>query len=92
MVEDLSMVGSDYNVALLVFFVPYILFEGTDATQDPLQPANKSIVPSNIILKRVAPSTWLSTIMFLWGNFTAPRIHCRWLMTLKALQQSDKDL
>ena len=49
--EDLGMSGNDYNIALFVFFVPYILFE----------------VPSNMILKRLAPSTWLSLIMFLWG-------------------------
>lgn len=48
------MTGNDYNVALLVFFVPYILFE----------------IPSNLILKRVAPSTWLSLIMILWGICT----------------------
>lgn len=48
------MTGNDYNVALLVFFVPYILFE----------------IPSNIILKKVAPSTWLSLIMVLWGIAT----------------------
>lgn len=46
------MKGGDYNVALFVFFVPYILFE----------------VPSNIIIKRVAPSTYLSGIMILWGK------------------------
>ncbi|KAK0658117.1 putative transporter [Lasiodiplodia hormozganensis] len=52
--EELNMTGNDYNVALLVFFVPYILFE----------------IPSNLILKRVAPSTWLSLIMVLWGICT----------------------
>ncbi|OJD34527.1 mfs transporter [Diplodia corticola] len=52
--EELGMTGNDYNVALLVFFVPYILFE----------------IPSNLILKRVAPSTWLSLIMALWGICT----------------------
>lgn len=48
------MVGNDYNVALLVFFIPYILFE----------------VPSNILIKRLAPSTYLSAIMVLWGIAT----------------------
>ncbi|KAL1862342.1 hypothetical protein Plec18170_001168 [Paecilomyces lecythidis] len=48
------MVGNDYNVALFVFFIPYILCE----------------VPSNLILKKVAPSTWLSAIMFAWGVIT----------------------
>jgi len=54
--KDLNMDprGNKYNIALLVFFVPYILFE----------------VPSNLIIKRVAPSTWLSAIMVLWGIAT----------------------
>ena len=50
--KDLSMEGNNYNIALFVFFIPYILFE----------------VPSNIILRKVAPSTWLSFIMFCWGK------------------------
>ncbi|KAL1587290.1 hypothetical protein WHR41_04431 [Cladosporium halotolerans] len=54
MTEDLNMTGDDYNVALFTFFITYILFE----------------VPSNIILKKVAPSTWLAAIMFLWGVVT----------------------
>ncbi|KAI9677626.1 MAG: hypothetical protein M1817_006581 [Caeruleum heppii] len=52
--KDLRMRGSDYNVALLIFFVPYILLE----------------VPSNLLLKKLAPSTWLSVIMFCWGIIT----------------------
>ncbi|KAI3320549.1 MFS general substrate transporter [Xylariaceae sp. AK1471] len=52
--QDLNLTGHDYNIALFVFFVPYILFG----------------VPSNIIIKRVAPSTWLSAIMVLWGIVT----------------------
>ncbi|KAF2033251.1 MFS general substrate transporter [Setomelanomma holmii] len=55
--KDLDMVGEKagrYNVALFIFFVPYILFE----------------VPSNLVLKRLAPSTWLSLIMVLWGIST----------------------
>ncbi|KAF2122531.1 major facilitator superfamily domain-containing protein [Lophiotrema nucula] len=52
--DDLHMVGSDYNIALFTFFVPYIIFE----------------VPSNLIIKKMAPSTWLSLIMVLWGIAT----------------------
>lgn len=48
----LGLSGPQYNIALFIFFVPYILFE----------------VPSNILLKKIAPSTWLSSIMFLWGQ------------------------
>ncbi|KAJ4984912.1 transporter-like protein [Stagonosporopsis vannaccii] len=51
---DLDMRGSDYNIALFIFFIPYILFE----------------VPSNLVLKRMKPSTWLSLIMVLWGIST----------------------
>ena len=54
MLEDLDMTGDDFNVALFIFFVLYILFE----------------VPSNIIIKRISPSTWLSGIMFCWGIIT----------------------
>lgn len=53
--KDLKMKGQDYNVALFVFFIPYILFE----------------VPSNILIRKFAPSTWLSGIMMLWGELTA---------------------
>ena len=49
--KDLKMKGQDYNVALFIFFIPYILFE----------------VPSNFIIRKIAPSTWLSSIMVLWG-------------------------
>lgn len=50
---DLSMEGNDYNLALFIFFIPYILCE----------------IPCNLIMKRLAPSTWLSSIMALWGAF-----------------------
>ena len=53
--KDLGMVGNDYNIALQIFFVPYILLE----------------VPSNILLRRIAPPTWLSFIMFFWGALLA---------------------
>ncbi|KAB8271407.1 major facilitator superfamily domain-containing protein [Aspergillus minisclerotigenes] len=52
--DDLGMSGHQYNIALFVFFIPYILFE----------------VPSNMILKKVKPSWWLSGIMFAWGTIT----------------------
>ncbi|TKA67200.1 hypothetical protein B0A49_04513 [Cryomyces minteri] len=75
LVEDLHMKGQDYNIALFIFFVPYILFE----------------VPSNIIIKKVAPSTWLSLIMTLWGIATVGQglvknfgglVACRFLVGL----------
>ncbi|KAG8625393.1 hypothetical protein KVT40_007144 [Elsinoe batatas] len=54
MTEDLKMTGRDYNIALFIFFPPYILFE----------------VPCNILIKRMKPSTFLSAIMVLWGIAT----------------------
>ena len=50
--HDLHMEGRDYNVASLIFYISYIVFE----------------VPSNLILAKVAPSTWLSALLFLWGK------------------------
>jgi hypothetical protein len=40
-----------YNTALVIFFVPYILFE----------------IPSNILLKKLKPRVWLSLCMFGFG-------------------------
>lgn len=57
--KDLKMKGQDYNVALFVFFIPYILVE----------------VPSNILIRKIAPSMWLSTIMILWGMDPLPLYH-----------------
>lgn len=41
--EDLNIVdGTNYNTALTIFFVPYIIFE----------------IPSNILLKKLRPHVW----------------------------------
>lgn len=53
---SLGMEGQDYGIALFVFFITYILCE----------------VPSNLILKKVAPSTWLSVISTCWGMSLPP--------------------
>ncbi|KAF2224444.1 major facilitator superfamily protein, partial [Elsinoe ampelina] len=75
MTEDLKMTGRDYNIALFIFFPPYILFE----------------VPCNILIKRMKPSTFLSVIMVLWGiattaqgfvKNTAGLAGCRFLLGL----------
>ncbi|KAK9326093.1 major facilitator superfamily domain-containing protein [Lipomyces orientalis] len=49
--DDLRMTGNEYNIALVAFFIPYILCE----------------FPSNIIMRKVTPSTWLSVIIFFWS-------------------------
>jgi len=52
MEEDLQLyIGKRYTIALLVFFIPYFIFE----------------LPSNIILRKVGSANWLSFIGFSWG-------------------------
>ncbi|KAF7370489.1 High-affinity nicotinic acid transporter [Mycena sanguinolenta] len=51
METDLHMTDNQYLIALTVFFFSYAIFE----------------VPSNVFLKRLRPSIWLSLLMLLWG-------------------------
>ncbi|EMD42007.1 hypothetical protein CERSUDRAFT_90608 [Gelatoporia subvermispora B] len=51
MTKDLHITDTQYLVALTCFFFPYALFEP----------------PSNIALKKLRPSKWLSFIMVVWG-------------------------
>lgn len=48
---DLKITDSQYLIALTVFFFPYALFE----------PA------SNVFLRKLRPSVWLSLLIFFWG-------------------------
>ncbi|KAI0707687.1 MFS general substrate transporter [Earliella scabrosa] len=52
--EDLNLGGNQFNTALVVFFVPYILFE----------------IPSNALLKHFKPHVWLTLCMSLYGLIT----------------------
>jgi hypothetical protein len=49
--DDLNLRGLQYNTAVTIFFVPYTLFE----------------VPSNIVLKLIRPSIWITILLFSWG-------------------------
>ncbi|GKT51522.1 putative transporter [Colletotrichum spaethianum] len=50
--EDLNLNGVQWNIALSLFFVPYILLE----------------VPSNVLLKKFKrPSVYLGTLVTIWG-------------------------
>jgi len=40
--KDLGLVGNQYNIALIMFFVPYVVFE----------------IPANLLLKKFRPSIW----------------------------------
>ena len=54
MLKELKLTGDKYNNALVIFFVPYVLFE----------------IPSNILLKKFRPHVWLSLCMFGFGLVT----------------------
>ncbi|KAM5385575.1 hypothetical protein ACJZ2D_000774 [Fusarium nematophilum] len=49
---DLGLTPSQYNMCLTVFFFPYALFE----------------VPSNIVLKLMRPSLWMTFLVITWGT------------------------
>ncbi|PSN61739.1 retrograde regulation protein 2 [Corynespora cassiicola Philippines] len=50
--EDLRLdIGARYNIALLIFFVPYALFE----------------LPSNYIIRRLGARLWLPFLITAWG-------------------------
>jgi len=51
LVNQLHLVGNQYNIALTMFFIPYCLFE----------------CPANLVLKKFRPSRWLPGINILWG-------------------------
>jgi hypothetical protein len=52
LLDDLNMTGIQYNVALSIFFPPYILAE----------------VPSNMLLNKFKrPSTYMGMIVLSWG-------------------------
>lgn len=52
--KDLRLTGNQFNIALVVFFIPFILFEA----------------PSNLGMKRISPRVWLSGQTLLLGFFT----------------------
>jgi hypothetical protein len=53
MLTDLDMVGNDYNIALIVYAVPFILLE----------------LPSSLALRRYRPGNYISFIIFCWGEY-----------------------
>ncbi|KAM0554048.1 hypothetical protein ACHAPJ_007123 [Fusarium lateritium] len=56
MSDTLGLSGTQYNMALSIFFIPYVLLE----------------VPSNYALSKVKrPSLYIGTIIMLWGSMTA---------------------
>ncbi|OAL43333.1 MFS general substrate transporter [Pyrenochaeta sp. DS3sAY3a] len=54
MAQDLKLTGNRYNVALLIFFIPYMLTE----------------IPSNSIIRSVGTQRYLGSLIFCWGIVT----------------------
>ena len=52
MEADLHMTDKQYLIALTVFFFPYPLF----------------VLPSNVLLKKLGPSRWLSFLVLCFGT------------------------
>ncbi|KAI9476612.1 MFS transporter-like protein [Zychaea mexicana] len=48
---DLNLQGNDYYTALTIFFAGYVIFH----------------IPSNLMVKWLLPSRWISATMILWG-------------------------
>jgi MFS family permease len=49
--QDLKIGGTEFNTALTIFFVPFILFE----------------IPSNLMFKFLGPNRWVPICMFAFG-------------------------
>lgn len=45
------VVGARYNIALLLFFVTYAMFE----------------LPSNLVIRRIGARVWMSFLIIAWG-------------------------
>lgn len=52
MSEDIHLTGDQFNIALAVFFVPYIIFE----------------IPANYLLKKLSPHVFLSVCLLCFGG------------------------
>lgn len=49
--KDLGMSGFDFNVAVSILFVGYVLFQ----------------IPSNMLITRIRPSLYMSAWMIIWA-------------------------
>lgn len=54
MEKDLGMQGNQFNIAMVIFFPPFILME----------------VPANMLLRKLSPKVWLPMQNFVLGEWT----------------------
>lgn len=56
--KDLNMKGTQFNIALFIFFVPYVVLD----------------IPMNILMKKVRPSIYIGSLMVSWGMLAIPSV------------------
>jgi hypothetical protein len=65
---DLHISDTQYLIALTVFFFPYSLFEVSYSLHTTQRENHNIMQPaSNVVLRLLRPSIWLSTLMLGWG-------------------------
>ena len=64
------MKGTDFNLATSILFVGYILMQ----------------LPSNLLITRVRPGSYIGVVMFVWGAISAAQAGSRSFGGLVALR------
>ena len=64
--DGLHMTGNQYNIAVFVFNIPYVLLD----------------IPSNMLLRKVRPNYMLSAMMFCWGKIFPVSIDSQGSLTM----------
>ena len=68
MVADLRLTDKEYLLCLTIFYFSYAFFEVRPLPAGVHQVLSVFLqAPSNVFLKRLRPSLWLSSLMILWG-------------------------
>lgn len=68
--EDLNLKGVEYNTAISILFVGYLLMQGASRGSICDQ-ADRNAVPSNMFLTKTRPSMYLSACMLGWATVSA---------------------
>lgn len=68
LLKDLHMTGTEYNIALAIFFIPYTLAGKSCCPAVEASTDSSSEIPSNMILDKFnRPSVFMGAIVFIWG-------------------------
>ncbi|KAF9254617.1 MFS general substrate transporter [Marasmius fiardii PR-910] len=68
--QDLGLHGRQFNVALLVFYVSYLLVD----------------VPATLLLKRIKPNRWIPSLVMAWGFVTVMTCFVRGFVGLAGIR------